>query len=87
MNSTDRLKNFEKHRGDNYFLVRRMSEIIMRDQVQGPPISSNAGACAFGQWQKRFESGSDPLAGNDVFRQAIENMKPSHADFHAAASL
>ena len=86
LNPTALLKNLEKYRGDHYFLVRRISEMISRDEAMGSEVSSDSGLCAFGQWQKRFESGSDPLKANPKFREAMDKMKAPHAEFHATAA-
>jgi len=64
LNPTALLMNLEKFRGDHYFLVRRMSEMIVQGKPLGAEVSSDAGLCAFGRWQTGFENGSDLLAGN-----------------------
>lgn len=86
LNPTALLMSLEKYRGDHFFLVRRISEMISRGEVLGLEVGPDAGLCAFGRWQTNFESGTDPLAGNRNFQAAMNKMKDPHAAFHATAA-
>ena len=86
LNTTELLMSLEKYRGDHYFLVRRMAEMVTKDQTIGAEVSPDDTLCAFGQWRKRFEGGTDLLAQNQRFQEAMGAMAGPHKEFHSGAA-
>ncbi len=78
--------SLQQYRGDHYFLVRRISEMIAQGRPLGPEIHPDDNRCAFGQWRERFDAGQETFTANPVFNQTMDVMRDPHRDFHATAS-
>lgn len=80
------LRNLEKFRGDHYFLIRRLSEMVIDSKVLGNEVKDDDTLCAFGQWRIAFNKNEDLLSQNDTFQKAMGIMSDPHKEFHSAAA-
>ncbi|UQZ88372.1 hypothetical protein C4J81_03770 [Deltaproteobacteria bacterium Smac51] len=78
--------SLQQYRGDHYFLVRRMSEMIAQRQTIGAAVGADDNRCAFGQWRESFDAGQETFVKNPVFVQAMDQMRDPHREFHRTAS-
>lgn len=86
LDSSELNRSLEKYRGDHFFLVRRLSEMVLNRSISGPEIDSDDTRCAFGRWRQHFQTGDDLLSHNRRFQEAMKLMTEPHKNFHAAAS-
>ena len=78
--------SLQQYRGDHYFLVRRMAEMVASRQVSGPAVGAEDNHCPFGKWRESFDAGQEPFIHNPVFQRTMDTMRDPHRDFHQAAN-
>jgi|GEM_PF-5072021 len=85
LNPTRLWGSLQQYRGDHYFLVRRLAEMLAKRQTLGPAVGAADNRCPFGQWRENFDAGRETFVGNPVFVQAMDEMRDPHREFHATA--
>lgn len=86
LNPTRLWGSLQQYRGDHYFLVRRIAEMMAKRQPLGTAVGAEDNRCPFGQWRENFDAGRETFVGNPVFVQAMDEMRAPHREFHATAS-